>query len=41
LASPELHPIAGQAKDVAAAGVLLASVAALVVGALVFVPKLM
>lgn len=40
LASPELHPIAGQAKDVAAAGVLLASVAAAVIGLLVFVPKL-
>jgi diacylglycerol kinase (ATP) len=40
LASPELHPIAGQAKDVAAAGVLLASGAAAVIGLLVFVPKL-
>jgi diacylglycerol kinase len=40
LASPELHPIAGQAKDVAAAGVLLASVAAVVIGLLVFVPRL-
>lgn len=40
LASPQQHPIAGQAKDVAAAGVLLASVAAVVVGLVVFVPKL-
>jgi diacylglycerol kinase (ATP) len=41
LASPELHPKAGQAKDVAAAAVLLASVAAVVVGVLIFGPKLM
>lgn len=40
LASPEHHPLAGKAKDVAAAGVLLASLAALVVGLLVFVPQL-
>ena len=41
LASPEHHPLAAKAKDVAAAGVLLASVAAVVVGLLVFVPRLM
>ena len=40
LASPEQHPLAAQAKDVAAAGVLLASVAAVVIGALVLGPKL-
>ena len=38
LVSPEKHELAGKAKDVAAAGVLLASVAALVVGLVVFVP---
>jgi len=38
LASPEHHPLAGKAKDVAAAGVLLASLAAVVVGWLVFAP---
>jgi len=40
LASPAQHPLAGKAKDVAAAGVLLASAAAVVVGLLVFVPFL-
>ncbi len=40
LASPAQHPLAGKAKDVAAAGVLLASVGAVVIGLLVFVPKL-
>ena len=41
LASPEHHPLAGKAKDVAAAAVLLASLAAVVVGLLVFVPHLL
>jgi len=40
LASPDHHPLAGKAKDVAAAGVLLASMAAIVIGLLVFVPRL-
>lgn len=40
LASPEWHPLARDAKDVAAAAVLLCSVGAAVVGALVFVPYL-
>lgn len=40
LASPEWHALARDAKDVAAAGVLLATVSAVVVGLLVFVPKL-
>ena len=40
LVSPQHHPKAAQAKDVAAAGVLLASVAAVVVGVIVFGPKL-
>jgi diacylglycerol kinase len=38
LASPEQHPLARKAKDVAAAGVLVAAFAALVVGAIVFLP---
>lgn len=37
---PEHHPAIKQVKDVAAAGVLLVAAAALVVGALVFLPKL-
>jgi diacylglycerol kinase (ATP) len=40
LASPEYHPLAGKAKDVAAAAVLLAAFGALAVGALVFGPKI-
>jgi len=39
--SPGPHPAVGRAKDVAAGGVLLAAVAAVVVGALVFVPRLL
>ena len=40
LASPGYHPLAGKAKDVAAAAVLLAALGALAVGALVFGPKI-
>jgi len=40
LASPEHHPTAGKAKDVAAGAVLLASCLAAVVGAVIFLPKL-
>jgi diacylglycerol kinase (ATP) len=40
LVSPGYHPLAGKTKDVAAAGVLLAAVGALAVGALVFGPKI-
>jgi diacylglycerol kinase len=38
LVSPEMHPLAGKVKDVAAGAVLIAAVAAAVVGLLVFVP---
>ena len=40
LASPDFHPLAGKAKDVAAGAVLLAATGAAVVGALVFGPRL-
>lgn len=40
LASPEWHPLARDAKDVAAAAVLITSASAAVVGLLVFVPHL-
>jgi len=40
VASPTFHPIAGRAKDVAAGAVLIASAGALLIGALVFVPRL-
>lgn len=41
LASPQWHALARDAKDVAAAGVLLASLAALAVGGFLFIPKLL
>jgi len=40
LASPGQHPLAERAKDVAAGAVLCAAFAALVIGALVFLPHL-
>jgi diacylglycerol kinase (ATP) len=38
--SPDPHPLVGRAKDVAAAGVLLAAMGAAAVGLIVFVPKI-
>jgi diacylglycerol kinase len=38
LASPDFHPLAGKAKDVAAAAVLLAAIFAAVIAGIVFVP---
>ena len=38
LASPEFHPLAGKAKDVAAGAVLIAAIGSMIVGAIVFVP---
>jgi diacylglycerol kinase len=38
---PEQHPAIKQVKDVAAAAVLLAAIAAAAIGALVFVPKIL
>jgi diacylglycerol kinase (ATP) len=40
LVSPERHPLAAQAKDVAAAAVLVCAVAAAIVGLIIFVPYL-
>jgi diacylglycerol kinase len=40
LVSPEEHPLAGRAKDVAAAAVLVAAFAAIAIGALVLGPAL-
>jgi len=40
LACPEIHPLAKQAKDLAAAMVLLASIAAMVVGLMILGPPL-
>lgn len=38
LASPEFHPLAGMAKDVAAGAVLIAAVGSAIVGSIIFVP---
>ncbi len=40
LVSPDYHPLAGHAKDVAAAAVLLAALAAVLIGLLIFLPHL-
>jgi diacylglycerol kinase len=40
LVSPGQHPLAGRAKDVAAAAVLIGAIGAVVVAALVFVPHI-
>jgi diacylglycerol kinase len=41
LVSPDYHPLAGKAKDVAAAAVLLAAFGAIIVGLIVFLPKVL
>ena len=41
LVSPNHHPLAGKAKDVAAGAVLLAAIGAAAVGLLIFLPKIM
>jgi diacylglycerol kinase (ATP) len=41
LASPSIHPLARQAKDVAAGAVLLSAVTAVVVGLALFGPRLL
>lgn len=39
LVSPEFHPLAGKVKDVAAAAVLLAAMAAAIIGGIIFIPR--
>ena len=38
LISPDIHPLAGRAKDIAAGAVLIMSIGALIVGIIIFVP---
>lgn len=38
LVSPDMHPVAGRAKDIAAGAVLIAACGAVIVGILVFAP---
>lgn len=40
LVSPEYHPLAGKAKDVAAGAVLLTAIGAALIGILIFLPKI-
>ena len=40
LVSPDPHPLAGRAKDIAAGAVLIAALIAALIGALVFIPHL-
>lgn len=40
LVSPGYHPLAGKTKDAAAAGVLVLAIGAVVVGIIIFLPKL-
>lgn len=40
LASPNYHPLAGKAKDVAAAAVLITAIGAVIIGVIIFLPKL-
>lgn len=40
LVSPEYHELAGRAKDLAAGAVLCASIAAAIIGALIFGPRI-
>ena len=39
LASPEQHPLAGKAKDIAAGAVLICAIISVVIGMLIFIPK--
>ena len=39
LASPEQHPLAGNAKDIAAGAVLICAIISVIVGLLIFIPK--
>ncbi|MCH2044593.1 MAG: diacylglycerol kinase family protein [Saprospiraceae bacterium] len=40
LASPEQHPLAGKAKDIAATAVLVAAMGTVAVAAFIFIPKI-
>ena len=40
MAMPERHPLAKKAKDVAAASVLFASICALIIGIILYIPKI-
>jgi len=39
LASPDFHPLAGKAKDIAAGAVLICAIISIIIGLLIFIPK--
>lgn len=39
LASPDVHPLAKKAKDIAAGAVLLFSISSVIIGLIIFIPK--
>jgi diacylglycerol kinase (ATP) len=41
LASPEQHPLAGKAKDIAAGAVLLCAIISVIIGLIIFIPKVL
>jgi diacylglycerol kinase len=41
IASPSIHPLARQAKDIAAGGVLISAITAVIVGLALFAPRLL
>ncbi len=40
LVSPEVHPLAGKTKDLAAGAVLILSIGSVIIGLIIFVPKI-
>jgi diacylglycerol kinase (ATP) len=40
LVSPDYHPLAGKAKDVAAGAVLITAIGAVILGLIIFLPKI-
>lgn len=41
LVSPEQHPLAGKAKDIAAGAVLFCAICSVIVGIIIFLPKIL
>lgn len=41
LCSPDKHPLAGKAKDTAAAAVLILSILSIIIGCIIFIPKIL
>lgn len=41
LVSPDHHPLAGKAKDIAAGAVLMSAIFSVIIGLIIFIPKLL